>query len=103
MKLIYENIETINGKRKIRRIKTSFILLMSVLSFIIGIYLVNNEILFGATLILFIFPCLLLYPLIRFFIFGGKDSVAGVVTTVIVEEVTKGVIRNVIQNKNKKK
>ena len=99
--MIYEVVETINSRRKIKRIKTSFILIMSILCLIVGIALVANEILLGATLIIFFFPCLLLYPLIRFFFFGGKDSIAGVVTTVVVEEVAKGVIKDALSNKKK--
>ena len=76
--MIYEIVETINGKRKIKRIKTSFILILGILSLIIGIALVSHEYFFGVTLTVLFFPCLLLYPLIRFFFFGGKDSIAGV-------------------------
>ena len=97
--MIYEIVETINGKRKIKRIKTSLILILSFLCLISGIVLIVNEIFLGGTLVLFFFPCLLLYPLIRFFFFGGKDSIAGVVTTVVVEEVAKGVIIDTISKK----
>ena len=99
--MVYEIVQTINGKRKIKRIKTSFILILSILSLIVGIALVYNKIMFGGTLILFFFPCLLLYPVVRFFFFGGKDSIAGVITTVIVEEVAKGVIKDAISKKKK--
>lgn len=100
--MIYEIVETINGKRKIKRIKTSSILILSLLCLLSGIVLIANEIIFGATLVLFFFPCLLLYPLIRFFFFGGKDSIVGVVTTVVIEEVAKGVIADTISRKKKK-
>ena len=103
--MLLETVKTINGNREIRRLKTSVILLVG-LSFIpLGIYLlIEFDMFFGATLIIFLSPCFLLYPIIRFFVFGGKDSIAAVVTTVVVEEVTKSKIKDTYkknQNKNK--
>ena len=48
-------------------------------------------------------PCFLIYPIIRFLVFGGKDSVAAVVTTVIVEEVIKSEIKGAIKKSQDKK
>jgi|TARA_B110000908_G_C9836901_1_gene263880 hypothetical protein len=103
--MLLETVKTINGNREIRRLKTSVILLVG-LSFIpLGIYLlIEFDMFFGATLIIFLSPCFLLYPIIRFFVFGGKDSIAAVVTTVVVEEVIKSKIKDTYkknQNKNK--
>ena len=101
--MIFETIETFNGSKKIRRLKTSVILIIGVLCLIFGIYLVIIEKFIGITFILFLFPCFIIYPIIRFFLFGGKDSIAGVVTTVVVEEVTKGIITSAINKGNKKR
>ena len=45
-------------------------------------------------------PFLLLYPLIRFLFFGGRDSVAAVVTTAVVEEGIKMVARDTFERKS---
>lgn len=83
-----ETVETINGRKQSRRVKTSFILLFGFSFIPLGIYLFfAQEMMFGAALVTLLAPCFLLYPIIRFFFFGGKDSVAAVVTTVVVEEV----------------
>ena len=100
--MIFETVETINGNRKIRRVKTSFIVLCGISFLPLGIYLILNEIYFGATLIVLLAPCFILYPIIRFFCFGGKDSVAAVVTTVVVEELTKSTLKDVF-SRNKKR
>ena len=75
------------------------------LSFIpLGIYLIIEfEMLIGLALIILLSPCFLLYPIIRFFVFGGKDSVAAVVTTVVVEEVIKSKIKDTYKKSQKKK
>lgn len=98
-----ETVETINGKKQFRRVKTSFILLCGFSFIPLGSYLfVAHEMMFGGTLVIFLAPCFLLYPIIRFFFFGGKDSVAAVVTTVVVEEVTKGIITDIIKDASEK-
>ncbi len=99
--MIFETVETINGKRQTKRLKTSVILWAAFLSFPLGFYLLINEVVVGGVLMLTVCPCLFLYPLIRFFFFGGRDSVVAVVTTVVVEEVTKHVIGSVVNNKKK--
>ena len=101
--MIFETIETFNGSRKIKRLKTSIILLLGIFCLIFGIYLVKIGKIIGITFILFLFPCFIIYPVIRFFLFGGKDSIAGVVTTIVVEEVTKGIITSAIRKGNRKR
>ena len=95
--LLFEKVETINGKRQFVRLKSSVILWMGALCIPLGIYLVaTHEIYFGAFLIMTLSLCLLLYPIIRFFLSGGKDSIAAVVTEIVVEEVTKGIIEHAL-------
>ena len=102
--MIFETVKTINGNREIRRLKTSIILLLGFSFIPIGIYLlVAFEMMLGATLIIFLSPCFLLYPIIRFFVSGGKDSVAAVVTTVVVEEVVKSQIKGAYKKSQEKK
>ena len=100
--ILFEDVETFNAKRVVRRLTTNTILVSSLLCIPFGIWLLTDEIYVGATLIFTICPCLLLYPLIRTLFFGGKDSVAGVVTTVIVEEVTKAGINSAIKKMTEK-
>ena len=100
--MILETVKTVNGKRATTRVRTSVILLAGFSVIPLGIYLlIAYEMLFGLTLILFFAPCFILYPLIRFFISGGKDSVAAVVATVVVEEVTKATIINQVKKLDK--
>jgi hypothetical protein len=102
--MIFETVETINGKRKIRRVKTSFIMSCGISFIPLGLYLViAHEMLFGATLVILFSPCFILYPIIRFFCFGGKDSVAAVVTTVVVEEVTKSALKDAFSENKKRR
>jgi hypothetical protein len=90
---IHEEVESLNGT-KVRRVKSSLIYGLGWTCLIVGIILVVNEIMIGGTLILFLFPCLMIYPFVRY-MFGGKDSVVGVVTTVVVEEVLKNEIKKI--------
>jgi hypothetical protein len=100
--IFFETVETLNGKKQSKRIKTSFILLCGFSFIPLGIYLlVAHEMMLGGTLVTLLAPCFLIYPIIRFFFFGGKDSVAAVVTTVVVEEVTKGVIKDIVTDTTK--
>jgi hypothetical protein len=100
--MLFETVKTINDNREIRRLKTSVILFVG-LSFIpIGIYLfIEFEMLIGAALIILLSPCFLLYPIIRFFVFGGKDSVVAVVTMAVVEEVVKSKIKDTSKKSGK--
>ena len=100
--MILETVKTANEKREITRVKTSVILIVGFSFIPLGIYLlIAHEMLFGLTLILFFAPCFILYPLVRFFISGGKDSVVAVVATVVVEEVTKATIMNQVKKLDK--
>ena len=102
--MFLETVKTLNGKQEIRRLKTSVILTLGFSFFPLGLYLlIKFEMMFGATLIIFLAPCFLLYPIIRFFVSGGKDSVAAVVTTVVVEEVLKSQIKGAYKNSQDKK
>jgi hypothetical protein len=97
---IYETVEALNGK-SVTRIKSSLFYWGAVLSLFIGFYFIAQKITLGGSLILFLAPCLLLYPLVRF-LFGGKDSAVAVVTTAVVEEVLKAELKN-MSNKKKRK
>lgn len=100
--ILFEDVETFNAKRVVRRLSTNTILTSSFLCIPFGIWLLTDELYVGATLMFTICPCLLLYPLIRVLFFGGKDSAAGVVTTVIFEEVTKAQINSAIKKMTEK-
>ena len=99
--MIFDTVETINGKAKVKRVKTSAILCAAFLCIPVGVFLVSVQIFFGVFLVMIFFPVLLLYPLVRVFFFGGKDSVAAIVTTVVVEELTKSEISKSLKRKNK--
>ena len=99
--MLYETVETLNGNR-VTRIKSSFFYWASLISFVFGIYLISQEILFGAALSITLAPGLLMYPPVRF-LFGGKDSVVAVVATGIFEEVLKAKIGEILGDKKKKR
>ena len=98
---MYETIKTLNGNT-VTRIRSSVFYWAALILLPIGIYLVTEKIYIGATISITLVPCLLLYPLIRF-LFGGKDSVAAIVTTVDVEEVLKAKISNALNDKKKRR
>jgi ABC-type branched-subunit amino acid transport system permease subunit len=97
----YEIAVNINGK-KVKRIKSDLFYLLSVLSLVTGVVLLVNNKLIGFFFLFTVFPILLIYPAVRFFL-GGKDSVAGVVATVVVEEVLKHKLTSKIDNRRKEK
>ena len=100
---VFEHAATFNGKARVRRVRTSLILTLGFAFIPLGIYLIFKGTLAGGFILMTLAPCFLLYPTIRFF-FGGKDSVAGVVTTVVVEEVTKSALmRSMDKSKTKKR
>ena len=101
--IFFETVQSLNGKRIFERVKISIFIYSSFASLGIGIWMLIDEILFGLFFVTVLFPCLLIYPLIRGIFFGGKDSAAAVVTTVIVEEVTKAGIRYAVDKHQKKK
>lgn len=98
-----ERIDTFGGKEGPSRLSTRAILTLAFLCIPMGVWLLNDEVWFGATLILTLCPCLFLYPLIRGLFYGGKDSIAGVVTTVVVEEVLKGAISSSMKKAEEKR
>ena len=100
--VLFEHVETFNGKRVVSRLSTKTFLTASLLCIPFGIWLIFDKLYIGAALILTVCPCLLLYPVIRGLFFGGKDSVAGVVTTVIVEETTKSYIQSAVREMGEK-
>ena len=103
-KLVFlEEVHSINKKTSSVRIKTSVLVYSSLLCIPFGIWMISEELFFGGTLILFVFPCLLIYPAIRAVFFGGKDSLAAVVTTVVVEELTKAHIKSTFKKMEEKK
>lgn len=84
--------------------RSSTIWLGALGSSVLGIILiVEHKIGFGLFLLLFLAPCLFLYPVIRSIFFGGRDSVAAAITTVLTEEVIKAGIKNKIENRHRKK
>ncbi len=101
-RLIFEHGETFNGAKSDRRVRTSLILTIGIAFVPLGIYLIFNDVLAGGFILMTLAPCFLIYPTIRFF-FGGKDSVAAVVSTVVVEEITKHLLqRSFDKRKNKR-
>jgi hypothetical protein len=98
---IHETVEALNGT-KITRLKSSLFYWAALISFVSGIYLIIQKVMFGGVLIIILAPCFLLYPLIRF-LFGGKDSAAAVVATVVVEEVLKSEIKSLGSGKKRKR
>ncbi len=100
-KPLYETVESLNGN-KVTHLKSSLFYWGGLISIAVGIYLITEENRIGGFLVLTLAPCLLLYPLVRFFI-GGKDSIGGVIATVVVEEVLKHKIENRLTKKGKQR
>ena len=101
--IFLEKIDTLGGKEGPSRLSTRTILTLAFLSLPMGVWLITDEVMFGATVILTLCPCLFLYPLIRGLFYGGKDSIAGVVTTVVAEEVIKGAISSSVKKAEEKR
>jgi hypothetical protein len=97
----YETVHMVTGNH-VTRLRSTLFYWGAAASFITGIILLSNELLVGGFLALTLAPCLLLYPLIRF-LFGGKDSIAAAVTTVVVEEVLKGEIQKAADKLSRKR
>jgi len=97
---IYEEVETLKGQ-KIQQIKSSIFYRTGWVCLILGIVLISNEMWSGGSLVLTVFLCLMLYPLIRFLL-GGKDGLLPMVITFIVEEVLKNKFINILENIGKK-
>lgn len=80
-------------------IPAAYFLWGAAISFTVGLYVVFElKKLWGASLLLTVTPCLLLYPLIRA-LFFGKDSIGAAITTVVVEEYLKNRVMNAGKNK----
>jgi hypothetical protein len=84
---LFETVISLNGN-SVSRLRSGLFYWSALGSFILGIFLIKQEMPVGGFLILTLAPFLLLYPPIRF-LFGGKDSVAGIVTTFVIEEIIK--------------
>ena len=100
--MLFEDVKMANGQGVVSRLSTGTILTSSLLCIPFGVWMFSDGVYFGATLIFTLCPCFLLYPLIRKLFFGGTDSVAGVITTVVVEEVMKAGINSAINKMNDK-
>jgi len=98
---LYETVCAFSGNYVVR-VRSSLFYWGALLSFVTGITLLYHGYMVGGSLVMTLTPCLLLYPLIRF-LFGGKDSVGAVITTVVVEEVVKGQISKAIDGSSKRK
>lgn len=85
--------------QKITRIKSSLFYFGGLLSVVIGILMIFSQIPGGAFLFL---NCTIffLYPSIRF-LFGGKDSIAGAITTVVFDAYIKSKIEENYKKKRK--
>jgi hypothetical protein len=99
--LIYETVPAFSGN-DVLRVRSSLFYWGALSAFITGVTLFYYGFGPGGFLVMTLTPCLLLYPLIRF-LFGGKDSVGAVITTVVVEEVVKRQILNSLTDPKKKR
>lgn len=97
----YETVRMMTGNH-VTRLRSSLFYWGGTASFITGVILLSRESLSGGFLVLTLTPFLLLYPLIRF-LFGGKDSLAAVVTTVVVEELLKQQIQKAVNKSSKRR
>jgi len=97
---IHETVDTLRGN-KTTRIKSSLFYFLGWLCLSVGILLITEEIWIGAFFVLTACPWFFLYPPVRF-LFGGKDSVAAVVGTVVIEEILKSNIKKIGNEKRKK-
>lgn len=100
---IYEEVDTLFGGR-VRRVRTSILLTLLLLSVILGFALIATEYTTpGAILLTTIAPCCLLYPVVRAILFMGKDSFLAVIVTFVIEELLKHKIKKKMQNIEEKK
>ncbi|ALK90323.1 hypothetical protein [Limnohabitans sp. 63ED37-2] len=98
-----EEIRNFKNER-VNRIKTNVIVGAGFLALVLGaamfylsyVYGIRGFISVGSILIFIVFPVSLVYPIVRFFM-GGKDSVVGVVISVVIEEHLKGKIKEKIR------
>ncbi|MDA8738611.1 hypothetical protein N9V47_05285 [Luminiphilus sp.] len=102
-RIFFESVRTVGGKEGPIRVRTAILLISSLLCVPMGFWLVTDEVMIGATLVMTLCPCLFLYPVVRGLFYGGKDSIAGVVTTVVAEEVIKGAISSSVKKAEEKR
>jgi hypothetical protein len=102
-RIFFESVRTVGGKEGPIRVRTTILLISSLLCIPMGFWLVTDEVMIGAAMVLTLCPCLFLYPVVRGLFYGGQDSVAGVVTTVIAEEVIKATMSSSIRKAEKKR
>ncbi len=94
-----ETVINYNGQ-KVVRIKSSFFYLVGMLSVVAGIIMMSYEIP-GGTFLFLNCTIFFLYPAVRF-LFGGKDSVAGVIATFVVDAFIKSKIEESVKKRRKK-
>ncbi len=103
-----EEIRNFKDER-VYRIKTGVIIGGGLLCLVLGFiffwlsiaYGIRYMSTLGGILAFFVFPVTLVYPVVRFFM-GGRDSVLGLVISVVIEEYLKGKIKNKMREENKK-
>jgi len=94
---IYEEVDTL-FRGRVRRVRTSILLTLSLLSVISGFALIATEYITpGVILLTTIAPCCLLYPAVRATFFMGKDSFMAVIVTFVLEELLKHKIKKTIR------
>ena len=76
--MLFDTITTLNGETTVRRLKTSVFLWAAFLCMIIGLSLINDYPPWALFFIVILFPILLLYPVVRLFFFGGRNSFAAI-------------------------
>ena len=102
-----EEIRNFKNER-VYRIKTGVIIVGGLLCLVSGLiffwlsiaYGIRYMSTIGGILTFFVFPVTLVYPVVRFFM-GGRDSVMGLVISVVLEEYLKGKIKNKIREDKK--
>ncbi len=98
--MFYETVTALNGNN-VTRLKSSLFYWAGLGCLLVGGFFLSEKLSIGAGLIIFMSPCLFLYPPVRFLV-GGKDSVGAVIATVVVEEVLKNEIKKSTRKKNRK-
>lgn len=98
----YETFAGANNGRPVTRLRTSVFVWAALAALGAGLVLFGQNSYVGLTLSLVLAPCLLLYPVVRA-VFGGRDSLRAAVITVVVEEVLKRGIINVVEKRTSKR
>ena len=95
-----ESVVSLSG-REIIRIRSSLFYCLGLLSIAVGVLLFINNI-SGGMFFLTNSTILFLYPLVRF-LFGGKDSLAGFISTIILDAFLKHKFDAYLEKKRKKR